>query len=260
VKAGISAVTSAVGCTVSQGPRVEPRIPLAQAVRVAARSGATLDPAIRRMDRRVGSWSTPHCTVRRTTWLTAPMWHARGPARHVHTHGSTALPCPSLPRHNTPAPPPLHIMLTPREVTAPCRSTTRPPLKLACLFHPFELQHCHKTPLTSCQPTHRPPHRCPTSHVHSTAAVHVSSLAAPLLRPAEPPLPQASTSSACAFLGPGYRLSPPINSGCRSSPHPAPPRSPSSLSRASHHRHQCRISLQSATAHRSPSTSCPSLR
>jgi hypothetical protein len=49
--------------------RVEPRIPLAQAVHVTTRSGATLDPGIPRMDQRVGSWSTPHRTVCRTTFF-----------------------------------------------------------------------------------------------------------------------------------------------------------------------------------------------
>jgi hypothetical protein len=79
---------------------------------------------------------------------------------------------PSLPRHSMPAPPPLHAVLTSHEVTAPCRSTTRPPLKLVCLFRPFELQDCHKTPLASAR---RPPRRWPTSRIHSIAAAHVPS-------------------------------------------------------------------------------------
>jgi hypothetical protein len=84
---------------------------------------------------------------------------------------------PSLPRHNMPAPPPLHAVLTSREMTAPCRSTTRPPLKLACLFRTFELQHCSKMPLASRQPACRPPRRCPTSRIHSIAAAQVPSTA-----------------------------------------------------------------------------------
>jgi hypothetical protein len=105
------------------------------------------------------------------------MQQARSPAQHASACGSAALPRPSLPQHSISTPPPLHAVLTPREVTAPCRSTTRPPLKLACLFRPFELQHYHRTPLASCQPPRRPPRRCSTSRIHSIAAAHVPSAA-----------------------------------------------------------------------------------